>query len=141
MEMEDKMRMEMEIAEETKIAEKKERKAAEEARIAKETKIIFDLWSKTPHLQQLISHGCLGINTSLSSIVTTFLKKISNETVYAIHSISVKEYGEGNNNQYTYIATNSKVYMLDAGGDMMGNYRILPSTVFNTIVFRIFINP
>jgi hypothetical protein len=75
------------------------------------------------------------------SIVSSFLKTIPTETIYAIHSISLKEYGNGmlyGQQQYSqaqlYIATHSKVYMMYLNGDIHGNYQIVSTSVFNEIV-------
>lgn len=84
------------------------------------------------------------ISQPVQSIVSTFLKTIPNETIYAIHSITIKDYGicsgDGSRpNQYSqvrmYIATDSKVYTLDYGGAADGsNYQILPPSAFKAIV-------
>jgi len=81
---------------------------------------------------------------SVRSIISAFLKTIPNETIYAIHSISVKDYGRqdhlGNmiighsSIEKVYIATQSKIYRLNLGGDIYGNYQINPKSVFEEIV-------
>jgi len=78
---------------------------------------------------------------SVCSIVSAFLKTIPNETIYAIHSISVKDYGRGDtpypsqlSRETMYIATQSKIYRLNLGGDIHGNYRIGPDSIFEKIV-------
>jgi len=94
----------------------------------------FDLWCKKSRHPQ-----------NVHSIVATFLKKISNETVYAIYSISHKDFDRYNwdgrtPHQYSelqlYIATKSKIYMMKLDGDINGNYCPRPphTGVFKEIV-------
>jgi hypothetical protein len=93
----------------------------------------FDSWDKRSKHPQCVR-----------SIVSAFLATIPTETVYAIHSICLKEYGNGMAQypppQYsqlqTYIATDSKVYMMHLNGDINGNYRtdISGAGVFKEIV-------
>jgi hypothetical protein len=81
---------------------------------------------------------------SVRSIISAFLKTIPNETTYAIHSISVKNYGRQDHHgnmiigqsfsEKVYIATQSKIYRLNMGGDIYGNYRIGPDSIFEKIV-------
>ena len=76
------------------------------------------------------------------SIVSAFLKTIPTETIYAIHNITFKNYGDYSGgwqrHQYSqahlYIATHSKVYMMYLNGDIAGNYTIGPDSVFKEIV-------
>jgi hypothetical protein len=79
----------------------------------------------------------------LHSIVSAFLKTIPTETIYAIHSVTLKNYGDGSNgycrpHQYSqgqlYIATCSKVYTLDYNGDINGNYQFPSPSVFRASV-------
>jgi len=101
--------------------------------LAKEKHWSVDSWEK----------AC---SPSIRPIVTAFLKTIPTETVYAIYTNSIREYGQQvmngmyaiTSNQFTatqvYIATDAKVYMLTIGGDINGNYQIGPGTVFKEIV-------
>ena len=127
----EQMRLEME----KRIYEEKERIQTEKKEfIAKEKhwSSDFDSWDKKSALP-----------VSVRSIVSAFLKTIPTETVYAIHSITLKEYGNGmlcGQLQYSqlqiYIATHSKVYMMHLNGDISGNYRIDSTVagVFKAIV-------
>jgi len=126
----EQMRLKME----KRICEEKERVQTEkQVFVAKEKhwSSDFDSYKKT-------------ISDPVQSIMSAFLKTIPNETVYAMHSITIKDYGicrgDGNRpSQYSqvrmYIATDSKVYTLDYGGDVTGgNFQILPPSVFKAIV-------
>lgn len=127
----EQMRLKME----KRICEEKERVQAEKkVFVAKEKhwSSDFDSWSKRSTLP-----------VSVHSIVSAFLKTIPTEIVYAIHCNILKDYGissfDGTRpNQYSqallYIITNVKVYTLDFGGDIYGNYQNLPTSVFREIV-------
>lgn len=81
---------------------------------------------------------------SVRPIVSAFLKTIPGETVYAIYSSTLNDYGLSSFNGYPqpqqysqvkmYIATNAKVYTMSLGGDIYGNYRMGPDSVFKEIV-------
>jgi hypothetical protein len=82
----------------------------------------FDSWDKRSSLPVFVR-----------SIVSTFLKTIPTETLYAIHCHVLKDYGIPSTNGYPsphgsqlqmYIATNSKVYTMSLCGDLNNNYRI-----------------
>jgi hypothetical protein len=132
----EQMRLKME----KRICEEKERVQVEKkVFVAKEKhwSSDFDSWYKNcsmPAASKQILH----------SVVSAFLKTISTETIYAIHSITINDYGicrgDGSRpSQYShvrmYIATDSKVYTLDYGGDVTGgNFQIFPPSVFKAIV-------
>ena len=135
----DAMIEQMHLEMEKRICEEKERIQTEKKEfIAKEKhwSSNFDSWSKKcsmlPASKQM-----------LHSIISAFLKTISTETIYAIHSITLKNFGDGSNghcrpHQYSqgqlYIVTCSKVYTLDYNGDIYGNYQIPPPSVFRATV-------
>jgi len=85
--------------------------------IAKEKHWSIDSWEKAS-------------SPSIRSIVSTFLKTIPTETVYAIYSTTLREYGNGMGGcppmQYSqmqlYIATDSKVYVMYMSGDVSCNF-------------------
>lgn len=131
----EQMRLKME----KRICEEKERVQMEKkVFVAKEKhwSSDFDSWYKNcsmPAASKQILH----------SVVSAFLKTISTETIYAIHSITINDFGVSSWNNYPppsqysqvrmYIATDSKVYTMDYGGDLHGNCQTPPS-VFKAIV-------
>ena len=135
----DTMIEQMRLKMEKRICEEKERVQAEKkVFVAKEKhwSSDFDKWDKNCSM--------LPASKQMRSFVSAFLKTIPTETVYAMHSITINDYGicrgDGSRpNQYSqgrmYIATDSKVYTLDYGGDVTGsNFQILPPSVFKAIV-------
>jgi hypothetical protein len=77
------------------------------------------------------------------SIMSSFLKTIPTETVYAIHSIKLRYSGGTISGSFCcphskvqlYIVTHSKVYMMQLGGDINDNWQIDPIwSVFRAIV-------
>jgi hypothetical protein len=133
--MMEQMRLKME----KRICEEKERvKTEKKVFVAKEKhwSSDFDSWYKKCSMIPAIKQR-------LHSIVSAFLKTIPTETIYAIHSITLKNYGDGSNgycrpHQYSqgqlYIATCSKVYTLDYNGDINGNYQFPSPSVFRASV-------
>jgi hypothetical protein len=131
----EQMRLKME----KRICEEKERVQVEkQVFVAKEKhwSSDFDSWYKKCSMIPATKQR-------LHSIVSAFLKTIPTETIYAIHSITLKNYGDGSNgwnrpHQYSqgqlYIATCSKVYTLDYNGDVNGNYQFPPPSVFRATV-------
>ncbi len=131
----DAFEKEKEAFEKEKEAFMKEKEAfvKEEMKMEKHCSSNFDSWvKKSPS----------AASPNVRSIVSDFLKTIPNETVYTIHSISLKDYGNswGGNQPVQvselniYIATHSKVYMMHLDGDINGNYRINSTSVFKEIV-------
>ncbi len=141
----DKMRLEIEMK--CKAKEDAARMETSKEFIAKEKHWFsnFDSWDKRTTLP-----------ANVRSFVDTFIKTIPTETVYAIHSIIVKSYGErsrdygsyapsGPSGVKLYIATDSKVYTVEIYGDIIKhssgdinketlNYIIYPLYAFKAVV-------
>jgi hypothetical protein len=134
----DKMRLEIEMK--RKSEEDAARMETSKEFIAKEKPWFsnFDSWDKKTTLP-----------ANVRSFVDTFLKTIPTETVYAIHSIIVKNYASpshmygylhplSTSGVKLYIATDSKVYTVEIYGDIKDSSRDINKHILNYIIYPLY---